>query len=138
MPVPVEAAPERAAPTWLARQRLAALSLMMLRGALGRCPVCGQGHLFGGYIRTVRSCSVCAAPLGSVRADDAPPYFTIFITAHVIIAMVVVCGQRTSLPVWSMIALFLLLTVVTAMLLLRPIKGATVAVALRLGLVDEH
>ncbi len=138
MPVLDEAAREPAARTWLARQHLPALSLMMLRGAIGRCPVCGQGRLFGGYIRAVGSCSVCAAPLGMVRADDAPPYFTIFITAHLIIAMVVVCGQRTSLPVWSMIALFLPLTLVVAMLLLRPIKGATVAVALKLGLMDEH
>ena len=127
-----------AARAWLARQTLPKVPLMMARGAAGRCPVCGQGRVFAGYIRVVEHCAACAAPLGAVRADDAPPYFTIFITAHVIIALVVVTGQRTSLPVWSMIALFLPLTVVIAMVLLRPVKGATVGVMLKLGLIGEH
>lgn len=123
---------------WLSRQSLPKLPLLMARGGMGRCPVCGLGRLFAGYLRVVEQCASCAAPLGAVRADDAPPYFTIFITAHVIIAMVVVTGQHTNLPVWSMIAFFLPLTVVIAMLLLRPVKGATVGVMLKLGLIGEH
>jgi uncharacterized protein (DUF983 family) len=129
---------ERADQAWLARQTLPKLPLMMARGCMGRCPVCGSGRLYAGYLRVVETCASCAAPLGAVRADDAPPYFTIFITAHLIIALVVVTGQRTDLPVWSMIAFFLPLTVVIAMLLLRPIKGATVGAMLKLGLIGEH
>jgi len=123
---------------WLALQTLPAMPLLMARGGLGRCPVCGQAKLFAGYLRVVGHCASCAAPLGSVRADDAPPYFTIFITAHLIIALVVVTGQHTNLPIWAMTAFFLPLTVVIAMLLLRPVKGATVGVMLKLGLIGEH
>ena len=123
---------------WLSRQTLPTLPLLMARGGMGRCPVCGLSRLFAGYLRVVEQCASCAAPLGAVRADDAPPYFTIFITAHVIIALVVVTGQHTNLPVWSMIAFFLPLTMVIAMLLLRPVKGATVGVMLKLGLIGEH
>lgn len=131
-------ADESADRAWLARQTLPKLPLMMARGCTGRCPVCGSGRLYAGYLRVVGNCASCAAPLGAVRADDAPPYFTIFITAHLIIALVVVTGQHTDLPVWSMIAFFLPLTVVIAMLLLRPIKGATVGAMLKLGLIGEH
>ena len=46
-------------PTWL--QALG-------RGALGRCPACGQSHAFAGYLRVVPECSNCGAPLGLVRA----------------------------------------------------------------------
>jgi len=127
-----------AARAWLTLQTLPKLPLMMTRGGIGRCPVCGEGRLYAGYLRVVERCASCSAPLGAVRADDAPPYFTIFITAHLIIALVVVTGQRTSLPVWSMIAFFPPLTVVIAMLLLRPVKGATVGVMLKLGLIGEH
>ena len=127
-----------AARAWLARQDLPALPLMMLRGGGGRCPICGHGRLYDGYIRLVACCASCAAPLGLVRADDAPPYFTIFITAHLIIASVVVADQQTSLPIWAMIAFFVPLTVMIAMLLLRPVKGATVGVMLKLGLIGEH
>jgi uncharacterized protein (DUF983 family) len=127
-----------AARAWLARQTLPGLTLMMARGAVGRCPVCGEGKLFAGYVRLVERCASCGAPLGAVRADDAPPYFTIFITAHFIIALVVVAGQDTDLPVWVMVAFFVPLTLVIAMLLLRPVKGATVGVMLKLGLIGEH
>ena len=129
---------EAADRAWLARQTLPKLPLMMARGGIGRCPVCGLGRLYAGYLSVVGHCASCAAPLGAVRADDAPPYFTIFITAHLIIALVVVTGQHTDLPVWSMIAFFLPLTVVIAMLLLRPVKGATVGAMLKLGLIGEH
>ena len=131
-------AEDDAARAWLALQTLPKLPLMMARGSVGRCPVCGQAPLYAGFLRVVEQCASCAAPLGAVRADDAPPYFTIFITAHMIIALVVVAGQRTNLAVWTMIAMFLPLTVVMAMVLLRPVKGATVGVMLKLGLIGEH
>ena len=132
------AAGDDVARAWLTRQELPALPLMMVRGCTGRCPVCGQGRLFAGYLRVVPRCASCAAPVGLVRADDAPPYFTIFITAHLIIAAVVVTDQQTDLPIWAMIAFFLPVTVMIAMLLLRPVKGATVGVMLKLGLIGEH
>ena len=62
-----------------------AMSTAMLRGARGACPSCGQGRLFNGWLRVSDRCSRCDAPLGQVRADDAPPYFTIFAVAHVVI-----------------------------------------------------
>ena len=123
---------------WLARQTFPAISRMMVRGLIARCPVCGKAPLFHGYLRLAQSCGSCGAPLGQVRADDAPPYFTIFITAHLVIALVVVTGQRTDLPVWGMVALFLPLTLAVAMLLLRPVKGATVGAMLKLGLIGER
>ena len=127
-----------AARAWLAGQTLPALSVLLARGLAGRCPACGRAPLFRGFLRLVERCASCGAPLGEIHADDAPPYFTIFITAHVMIALVVVTGQETDLPVWVMIALFLPLTLAMAMLLLRPIKGATASVMLKLGLIGEH
>ncbi len=132
------AAGDDAARAWLARQDLPGLPLMLARGGAGRCPMCGRGRLYDGYLHLVARCASCAAPLGLVRADDAPPYFTIFITAHLIIAAVLVTDQRTDLPIWAMIAFFLPLTVMIAMLMLRPVKGATVGVMLKLGLIGEH
>ncbi len=123
---------------WLRRQTLPPLALMMMRGAVARCPVCGEGHLHDGYLRLVPRCSACGAPLGSVRADDAPPYFTIFITAHIIIALVVLTTHDSRWPIWSLIAVFVPLTLFVALLLLRPVKGATVGVMLKLGLIGEH
>ncbi len=57
----------------------------LLRGLKGLCPACGQTRAFQGYLRVKPDCVACGAPLGELRADDAPPYFTIFIVAHVVI-----------------------------------------------------
>lgn len=46
------------------------------RGLLGRCPNCGKGKLFSGYLGIVPHCAVCAAPLGSYRAADGPAFAT--------------------------------------------------------------
>ena len=59
------------------------------RGLRARCPVCGQGRLFAGYLSVVDRCPVCGTPLASVPADDAPPWVTILIALHVLIGLVV-------------------------------------------------
>jgi uncharacterized protein (DUF983 family) len=84
----------------------------------------------------VPECPHCGAPLGELRADDAPPYFTIFITGHIVIPLVFVMFQHG----WSSLAqaaVALPLTLALALGLLRPVKGATVGVMLRLGMVKS-
>ncbi len=61
------------------------LALAMTRGALGHCPCCGRGRLFSTWLKQEAACGQCGAPIGLVRADDAPPYFVIFIVAHLVI-----------------------------------------------------
>ena len=51
------------------------------RGLLGRCPACGKGKIFNGFLKVVAECTVCGAPLGLARADDAPPRLTILARA---------------------------------------------------------
>ncbi len=110
----------------------------LLRGARGRCPVCGQGHLFDGYLKLVRECSVCHAPLGRIRADDAPPYFTILIAGHVLLPFVFLVEKAWHPPMWVHMAIWLPLFTIVCMLMLRPVKGAVVAWMLRLGLTGDE
>ena len=107
------------------------------RGLAGRCPVCGQGRIFNGFLRVAEECSHCHAPLGRVRADDAPPYFTIFIVGHIVIPLMLWSERAHTWPVWVMAAIFLPLTAVLALALIRPVKGATVGLLMRLGLSDR-
>lgn len=48
----------------------------MQRGLRGRCPHCGEGKLFEGYLTVVQTCSVCGESLGLYRAADGPAFFT--------------------------------------------------------------
>ena len=107
----------------------------MKRGLLGRCPACGEAHLFNGYLRVVPECRHCGAPLGLARADDAPPYFTIFLVGHIIIPVMFLVERHADPSVWLEAAIFLPLTLALTLALLRPIKGGTVGLMLTLGLV---
>lgn len=112
-----------------------ALPVALARGLAGRCPCCGGSRLFGSFLRVVPSCGACGAPVGSVPADDAPPYFTIFIVAHVVVGLLLLSEQLWDPPVWVLSAVFVPMTALMAAGLLQPVKGATVGLMLRLGLV---
>ncbi len=105
------------------------------RGLAGRCPACGQGPLFAGYLRVIPACRHCSAPLGEFRSDDAPPYITILIVGHIVIGLLLIMETDFSPPLWLEAAILLPFTLVLTLALLRPVKGATVGVMLRLGMV---
>lgn len=107
----------------------------LLRGLLGECPACGETHLFRGYLRVVDKCAHCDAPLGEVRADDAPPYFTIFVVGHVVITGMFLVEKAYQPPDWVQAAIWLPVTLGLSLGLLRPIKGATVGLMLKLGML---
>jgi uncharacterized protein (DUF983 family) len=106
------------------------------RGLKGHCPACGRTRLFDGFLRVVRACGHCQAPLGLVRADDAPPYITILITGHIIVPLLFMVDRMGEPPIWLMSAVFLPLTFFTALGLLRPVKGGTVGVMLALNMLQ--
>ncbi len=54
----------------------------MRRGLARRCPACGQGHLFEGYLKVVDRCPACGVEMHHHRADDGPAYLTILIVGH--------------------------------------------------------
>ena len=51
----------------------------ILRGLCGRCPQCGAAPIFDGYLKVHQTCLHCAAPLGDMPADDAPPYVAMLV-----------------------------------------------------------
>ncbi len=107
------------------------------RGLRMRCPACGVTRLFTGYLSVAPICANCAAPLGLARADDAPPYFTIFIVGHLIVGSMLLVERAWQPPLWLDAAIWVPLTLVLTLLLLRPIKGATVGLMLTLGMLKS-
>ena len=105
------------------------------RGLAMRCPSCGMTPAFDGYLHVRSTCPRCAAPLGRVPCDDAPPYLTLLISLHVLALLAVLVDRDDALSSATMLAIFLPLTLVLVLLLLRPIKGATLAVMLKVNLL---
>lgn len=60
--------------------------LGLRRGLQRRCPECGAGALFQGYLKVQPTCSACGHDNGRYRADDGPAYFTILLIGHLVVA----------------------------------------------------
>ncbi len=133
---PIRWQPNRAVPA--AAIPLPSMLTAIGRGLLCRCPGCGQAHLFNGYLRVVAECSNCHAPLGLARADDAPPYFTIFAVGHIVVPIMFAYDRAWNPPIWLLTAIFVPLTLILTLALLRPIKGGTVGLMLKLGMVKSE
>jgi uncharacterized protein (DUF983 family) len=133
---PVRWQPDRSPqlPSW----NLPPMGTAIGRGILGRCPSCGQSHLFNGYLRVVPECSNCHAPLGLARADDAPPYFTILLVGHIVVPLILITQREANPPSWLLSVIFLPLTAILALGLLRPVKGGTVGLMLRLNMLKSE
>lgn len=115
----------------------------MWRGAKGLCPNCGQGRLFAAYLKVRAQCSICGEAFHHHRADDAPPYFTIFLTGHIVVPLLMAVELSYSPPVFVHLILWLPLTIMLSLLFLPIVKGAIVTLqwAKRMhgfGAEEEH
>lgn len=100
--------------------------LAMYRGALHRCPSCGEGSLFARYLKVRDNCAQCNQALHHHRADDAPPYFTIFIVGHFAVGGVLALEQAMKPSAWMHAAIWVPFVIIFCLLLLPRIKGALV------------
>jgi len=62
------------------------IATAMKRGFSRRCPACGKGPLFRGYVKVREHCPVCGEDNGRHRVDDAASYFTVLLVGHVVVA----------------------------------------------------
>jgi uncharacterized protein (DUF983 family) len=99
----------------------------LVRGFLCRCPNCGKGSLFRGYLKPKLACTVCGEDLSHQRADDAPPYFTMVLVGHLVVPVMLAVSLSVDWSTTTHLALWLPLTLALTLALLRPVKGATIA-----------
>jgi uncharacterized protein (DUF983 family) len=99
----------------------------MKRGFMGRCPRCGEGHMFRAFLKVRDRCEVCGEELHHHRADDAPPYVTLLIVSHVFGFIYVGIMSAWTLPLAVEIVLWPTLVLVLCLLLLPRVKGALIA-----------
>jgi uncharacterized protein (DUF983 family) len=104
------------------------------RGIKGRCPRCGISPIFDGYLKVFKSCPQCAAPLGDMPADDAPPYFAMLIVLHSLAIFIVIFYRDIAHPGLAIAGVLLALLVIITMVTLRVIKGVVIAILLKLSL----
>lgn len=113
----------------------------MWRGFRGRCPHCGEGRLFGRFLKVVDQCEVCGEEMKHHRADDLPAYLVVLIVGHIMVGGFLSAEMMFRLTTWQHLAIWAPLTVVMSLALLQPVKGAVVGLQWALymhGFGGEH
>lgn len=97
------------------------------RGWRQCCPACGEAPLYHKFLKVNDTCPSCREELHHQRADDAPPYFTMLITGHVIVGGILVLEQMYAPETWVHLVIWMPLLVILSLWLLPRIKGTLVA-----------
>lgn len=112
----------------------------MRRGLAHTCPACGKGALFSSYLKVNDQCPNCGEELHHQRADDAPPYITIFIVGHIIVPGILILEKAYAPATWVHLLIWLPLLLILSLTILPRIKGLFVGLqwALRMHGFDPN
>jgi uncharacterized protein (DUF983 family) len=95
----------------------------LMAGVLGKCPRCGTGNLFDGYLTLRPSCPSCGLDYGFADAGDGPGAFVILIVGFVVVGAALWLEVNYSPPLWVHFTLWTPLVVIFGLVALRIIKG---------------
>ena len=114
------------------------LSTLLWRGFRQKCPRCGETRLFASFLKTPESCGTCHHELGAIRADDFPPYLTMFIVGHIIVRMILIVEKSSPMSISMNLKIWLPLTAVLTFWFLPRIKGLIVGLMMHIGLRGDE
>jgi uncharacterized protein (DUF983 family) len=99
----------------------------LLAGLAGRCPNCGEGALFRGFLTVADRCAACGYDFSRADSGDGPAVFVMLIGGFIVAFAALFTEIAYRPPIWVHLAVFLPMTVVVCMGLLRPMKGVLLA-----------
>ena len=101
--------------------------LPVARGVRGRCPHCGEGKLFQGFLSLKPRCERCSLDYDFADAGDGPAVFVILFGGAVVVFAALITEVIYAPPYWVHAALWLPLILLLTLGPLRPIKGVLIA-----------
>lgn len=96
-------------------------------GIACRCPRCGKGKLFNGFLTLAPRCQVCDLDYAFIDAGDGPAVFVILFAGFIVVAAALVVEVVYQPPFWVHAALWAPLILLTTLGPLRPMKGLLIA-----------
>ncbi len=100
-------------------------------GVLGRCPRCGGGKLFAGFLTVAPRCANCDLDYSFIDSGDGPAVFVILIVGFIVVGMALWVEVAYDPPLWVHFLLWLPLILGLALPLLRALKGLMIAMQYR-------
>jgi uncharacterized protein (DUF983 family) len=98
-----------------------------LAGFLGRCPNCGEGPLFEGFLKVSPRCEACGFDLAKADSGDGPAVFVVLIAGCIVAFAALFTEFTLHPPVWVHMLLWLPGAAILCLLMLRPAKGLLLA-----------
>ncbi len=96
-------------------------------GLSGRCPRCGDGHLFSGFLALRPSCEACGLDYASFDSADGPAFFVMSIVGLVVVGLALWMEITFEPPMWVHALVAGGLSVGLSLVLVRPLKGLLIA-----------
>jgi len=103
------------------------LSQSALRGIACKCPRCGKGKIYSGFLTLRPSCEVCGLDYSFMDSGDGPAIFMIMIAGAIVVAAALIVEVKYQPPFWLHAALWLPLIAATTLLPLRSMKSLLIA-----------
>ena len=98
-----------------------------LRGIACRCPRCGEGKLFTGFLTLRPACDTCGLDYAFIDAGDGPAVFIIMLAGAIVVAAALIVEVKYQPPFWVHAVLWLPLILATTLLPLRSMKALLIA-----------
>ena len=96
-------------------------------GMRGKCPRCGQGALFAGFLTPAEECAECGLKFEFADAGDGPAWFIMTAIGFIVAAAALIVEVAYQPPYWVHASIWLPLILALGILPLRPLKGLMIA-----------
>ena len=115
----------------MSHQQSNAAKSPLATGLAGRCPRCGKGRLFKGFLDLAPACAACGLDMRFADAGDGPAVFVTLFAGFIVLGLALWTEIKYEPPMWLHLVIFLPLALVVCLGLLRPLKGLLVALQYR-------
>lgn len=96
-------------------------------GLAGKCPRCGRGRLFSGYLTVAPGCTNCGLSFSFADAGDGAAWFVMTFVCLVGVGAILGLEVAYAPPFWAHVLIAIPVLIILPMLLLRPVKGLLIA-----------
>jgi uncharacterized protein (DUF983 family) len=96
-------------------------------GLTGRCPRCGKGSLFDGFLRVASRCKHCGLDFAFADSGDGPVAFITLVAGFIVCGAALLVEVRYAPPMWVHAALWLPLGIGVPLAMMRPSKALMLA-----------
>ena len=95
-------------------------------GLRGKCPRCGRGNLFAGYLALAERCKNCGLSFDFADAGDGAAWFVMLVSGAIAVAAALFVEFNWRPSYWVHLGVALAFAVALPLLLLRPAKGVLI------------